>query len=254
MILLALLLTTLGVSDLAAPRDSLVLPAAKRGSSRDEALRRARLLLRGLVAAGAVLAVGVWGTGLSWWWALAILAVVAAWLFSTTPTRRKGSTGVRDYPWPLVGLGTIAIAALAASPIVPSAAGWLPDWFATLRIAAVQGSDFERFAFAVGCVLVLIETANVAVRMVLTSSVSGIAKAEQELRGGRILGPIERIFIFAMALSGEYLAISAVIAAKSILRFPEVSKEGGHGSRAEYVLVGSFVSWGIALLFVPLFQ
>lgn len=254
MILLAALLTTLGVADLASPRDSLVLPAAKRGSARDEAVRRWMLVVRGLATGGAALAAVAWGTGLAWWWAIAILVVVAAWLLTTTPARRKGTTGIRNYPWPLVGLGVIVVAVLAATPLVPSAAGWLPDWFATLRITAVQGADFERFALAVGCVLVLIETANVAVRMILASSVSGIAKAEQELKGGRILGPIERIFIFAMALSGEYLAISAVIAAKSILRFPEVSKEGGQGSRAEYVLVGSFVSWGIALLFVPLFQ
>ena len=55
-----------------------------------------------------------------------------------------------------------------------------------------------------------------------------------------------------MALAGQYAALSVVVAAKGILRFPEISSDTAGGTRAEYVLVGSFVSWALALVFVPL--
>lgn len=273
MIVLALLLAALGTADLLAARDSLHRGRASGGkrdsgrvqgsgkkrdstAKRDSELtaRRAAVVGRGLIAAVIVVALGAWGAGVAWWWAAGILVVTVAWLVSTMPSTHTDARA-RTYPWPLIGLAVMILATLATTPVIAEPSGWLPDWFATLDPPTASAHDaaaFTRFALIVGCVLVLIETANIAVRLVLATSVSGIAKAEQELKGGRILGPIERVFIFAMALSGEYLAVSAVIAAKSILRFPEVSREGGHGSRAEYVLVGSFVSWGIALLFVPL--
>ena len=59
--------------------------------------------------------------------------------------------------------------------------------------------------------------------------------------------------MFACAVTGNLAAIAIVVAAKGILRFPEISRDKPEGLRAEYVLVGSFVSWGLALLFVPLF-
>ena len=38
-----------------------------------------------------------------------------------------------------------------------------------------------------------------------------------------------------------------MIAAKGIVRFPEISRDGENGDRAEYFLVGSMVSWVTAL-------
>lgn len=63
------------------------------------------------------------------------------------------------------------------------------------------------------------------------------------------------LFILWMAVAGQALAVSAIIAAKSILRFPEIRDSGKGSARgvlAEYVLVGSLVSWGLALIVVPL--
>src|SRR5690606_11691864 len=72
--------------------------------------------------------------------------------------------------------------------------------------------------------------------------------AEPPLKGGRILGPFERIFLLCLVLGGAYTAIAAVVAAKGIIRFPEISKDTSHGSKAEYFLVGSFASWSTVLV------
>jgi hypothetical protein len=208
---------------------------------------RARALVS-VVAGSLAIALGIWGTGLAWGWGVVLAALLVLWVTSMAEASRA-------HPWPIVGLVVVTIAALALSPLMPVAHGWLTDWYASLTFGGLAGVRFDTFALAVASLAFLVESANLIVRAVLTSSLPRGAKPEAVLKGGRILGPIERIFIFAMALTGQFLAISAIVAAKSILRFPEVSndeKHDGRGSAAEYVLVGSFVSWGIALLLTAL--
>lgn len=69
-----------------------------------------------------------------------------------------------------------------------------------------------------------------------------------ELKGGRFIGPLERLFLLALVLAGQFTAIAALVAAKGIIRFPEISKDTSGGSKAEYFLVGSFASWALVLL------
>ncbi len=58
---------------------------------------------------------------------------------------------------------------------------------------------------------------------------------------GRIIGITERIIIFALILAGQFTVIGFVIATKSIFRL----KEGS--TRAEYYLVGSMLSFSLAI-------
>lgn len=232
MIGLALLLLTLGTADLVRPRDAV-------------ASRWALICSTSVAAFTAVIV--CWGCGLPPWWAAVAVVLAVAWVL-TTP---ESSVGGAAHPWPVVTLGAAVVAILAASAHLRVPNGWLTDWYSTLDLAPLDGVPFVRFALACGCLVFLVGTSNIVVRMVLSSTDIGVMATEQTLKGGRVLGPIERIVIFAMALSGQYAALTAVVAAKGILRFPEISRDVA-GRKAEYVLVGSFVSWALALLFVPL--
>ncbi|WP_102193091.1 hypothetical protein [Microbacterium aurantiacum] len=66
-------------------------------------------------------------------------------------------------------------------------------------------------------------------------------------KGGRLIGPLERIIVLLLTLAGAYPVLAAMLAAKGIVRFPEISRDGESGARAEYFLVGSLVSWVMAL-------
>jgi hypothetical protein len=77
------------------------------------------------------------------------------------------------------------------------------------------------------------------------SPVSGSATT---LQGGRLIGPMERALIVILALVGAYVLIAALVAAKGVVRFPEISANRGVGSTAEQFLVGSLTSWSIATL------
>ena len=228
MILLAALLLAIGLADFARPQDR---PADRPA------------LVRASVVGAVVAVLVVWGTGVDWWWAPIGIVAIIAWVASTPVDRA--------YPWPIVGLGLAVTSILAGSARLRVDGGWLTDWYDSLELQSLHGISFERFALTVGCLVFLVESANIIVRMVLAGTDAGVMASEQTLKGGRVLGPIERIFIFAMALSGQYAALTAVVAAKGILRFPEISRDVA-GRKAEYVLVGSFVSWAVALIFVPL--
>lgn len=82
------------------------------------------------------------------------------------------------------------------------------------------------------------------------------------LGGGRWIGTLERLLLLVLAFSTAAAAIAAVVAAKGVIRFPEISADvsrpqrdqpsgGGRapaGAKAEEFLIGSFASWGLALL------
>ena len=74
-----------------------------------------------------------------------------------------------------------------------------------------------------------------------------------------MLGPLERVFILGLGMAAHVTAASIVIAAKGLLRYPELREtrenlpEGAVVSGvSEYFLVGNFVSWLVAMAGLPL--
>ncbi len=63
-------------------------------------------------------------------------------------------------------------------------------------------------------------------------------------RGGRMIGMFERAIIFTLVLLGEFSAIGFLITGKSIIRFAQSNEK----LRSEYVLVGTMVSYAVAIL------
>ena len=63
-------------------------------------------------------------------------------------------------------------------------------------------------------------------------------------QGGKLIGQFERIIILTLVLLNQYEAIGFLITGKSIIRFAD------HNSnlRSEYVLVGTMMSYAIAIL------
>ena len=85
--------------------------------------------------------------------------------------------------------------------------------------------------------------ANWVVRLVLRLVRVEIPKDTN--RAGRWIGILERLLVYVLVLSGQAAAAGIVVAAKSILRFPEISSEPKQIA-PEYVLVGSLASWLLA--------
>jgi len=237
MILLAALLTALGIADTTRSGDT---PSTKQ-----------QLVRSWFLGAAAVVTIS-WGLGLAPWLALLGMAMVGTWLL-LTPGRRSAQ-------WAVGGLGAlIAILVFFVSPaaLVDERSPFIA-WYAQGAPAFLSGIDFIPFAITVGGFAFVLNTANIVVRIVVgRTDVEQLPGGElgpvpEPLKGGRFLGPVERILILALGLAGQFGAIGAVVGAKSIIRFPEISRSTDRSSAAEYFLIGSGLSWGLALLMLVL--
>lgn len=75
----------------------------------------------------------------------------------------------------------------------------------------------------------------------LDNSLAGLPNA------GRLIGQLERGLIYLLVLAGEPQGVGFLVTAKSILRFGEI-KEPGQQKAAEYIIIGTLMSFGWALL------
>jgi hypothetical protein len=66
-------------------------------------------------------------------------------------------------------------------------------------------------------------------------------------QGGRYIGWLERSLVMMFLLIGEPHGIGFLVAAKSILRFGEI-KDSEQRKTAEYIIIGTFLSFGWAML------
>ena len=152
--------------------------------------------------------------------------------------------------------GSLTLGVLCSAWAGP-AGGLLADWLEATQVPALRGVSADRFLLLVGAFLVMLSTGNVLVRLVLaatgTTNRDGIdtpEDPEQRLKGGRLLGPMERVLILGLGLTGHLTAASIVIAGKGLLRWPELQTKNEQQwihRLTEYFLVGSFVSWLVAL-------
>lgn len=177
---------------------------------------------------------------------------VAAAGFGRVPTPRVPAsvTPVRAAALAYASLLAGVLALLLAGP----AAGRAPGLLAALDRSGLAHLPPERVLLVLAAVVVQISTANVVVRLLLDLVGVPASDNEKTLRGGRVLGPMERLLILGLGVGGSLTGAAVVVAAKSLLRFPELRVPragdpgyGGASDITEYFLVGSFASWLVAL-------
>ncbi|ROR90385.1 hypothetical protein [Nocardioides aurantiacus] len=185
--------------------------------------------------------------------ALLALAVASVAWGLTVHRHLRGGSAV-----PPLGVAVAAVVvALLLSGTAGEGGGAVGSWVDGSGFPGVRHLSVERVLLLVGVLLAQLSTGNVVVRLVL--AVTGTVEPsvhdtvddpEQQLKGGRLLGPMERLFIVGLGLAGELTAASIVIAAKGLLRWPELQSRVDQvriHRLTEYFLVGSFVSWLFAL-------
>lgn len=187
--------------------------------------------------------------------AIIACALAGLWLW-TMPLDVSGRASF----WPAVLLAGIVFGATALMP-TRTAAGLIGEVWSVRSPIGDIGPDV--IVLALGAVLFATESSNLVVRAALDregtwrpADIGGALRGGRlrqpqppatGFQGGRLIGPLERILVIALTLASAYPLLAAMLAAKGIVRFPEISKDGETGARAEYFLVGSLVSWVIAL-------
>jgi hypothetical protein len=199
--------------------------------------------------------------------------------------RSRVSRVSRARALPAVAVVVALVASAFVDPVPSGLSGFLVDALAASPAGAVAALSPTTVVLGIGAALFLVESANIVVRSALRPAMEEarlgrvvaeaadpepaaparrsaarwwsrrpVAESEaapvvvEDLRGGRIIGPLERLLIVGLTLAGALPIVAGVLAAKGIVRFPEISQDGPGGSKAEYFLVGSLVSWSLAIL------
>lgn len=262
MIAVALLLAMIGLADLTRSlvRDA-SRPFAKESArpAKDLTPANKRLMIVSICVLWVLaLTAAIWLLGLGWGWSLAALLLAVGWL-STTTSRENAAAIFRL--WPAIGvlLGTLVFAIFETSD--PSQGTPAGTWYKESAPAWISEIPLAAWVIGLGVCLFLLESANIVVRSALypgslheQHGMGVLAEPLPDLRGGRLIGPLERLGLLTLSLAGMFTIVAALIAAKGIVRFPEISNDQEGGSKAEYFLVGSLVSWGVAMLGVGLIR
>lgn len=176
--------------------------------------------------------------------AISVLVEAPLWILARNAEGRRAAAL-------LGGLVTVLLLRFASSGgAVPAERALFERWATTLP--GTLGHYPDRLAYGSGAVAFLVTAANTYVRLLLAAA----PKHERPSKtpgGGRLIGSLERLLVFGLAVGGNVAAAALVVSAKGVLRFAEVRAADGDDVDAitEYVLVGSLTSIALALAFVP---
>ena len=165
-----------------------------------------------------------------YWWAALLIAVLHL-IIDGLKSVCRNLKGAFFYDQLLHVAVIVAVVALFNNKGVISFPTWLPETKVLLWIVA--------FMFC-------LRPANFFIQNIFKEAKISIPDSgkEQSLpNAGRVIGNVERMLTLVFVMLGQYEAIGFLLAAKSLLRFRETDTV-----KSEYVLVGTLLSFGIAIL------
>lgn len=99
------------------------------------------------------------------------------------------------------------------------------------------------------CLLFLTQPAALILKVIFSKwNIEELTNTGDSLKdAGYYIGILERLMVFTFIVSGHWEAVGFLIAAKSVFRFGDL-KESKHRKLTEYILIGTLISFGIAIL------
>lgn len=192
-------------------------------------------------------------------WGFVALAILLLWsAYDLLPEQHARP----EYALALV-IGVILVL-LALSGSADPIAGDLATWYDGLGFGFTGRVPVDQFVLGSGAALFALGTGNRLVCFALSATHASLLEGEETMRGGRVLGPIERLIVAAAVISGGTAGAGFVVAAKGLLRFREIrpaaadddvdeknqpaseEKTPKVDEITEYFLIGTFVSVLIA--------
>ena len=109
--------------------------------------------------------------------------------------------------------------------------------------------------FLLTCLLFLTRPTSIIMQTIFTKwNIEELTKDNQSLDdAGKYIGILERLLVFTFIIVGHWEAVGFLITAKSVFRFGDL-KESKHRKLTEYILIGTLISFGIAISVALLFQ
>jgi hypothetical protein len=137
---------------------------------------------------------------------------------------------------------------------------WVTERYSpALYWTGLFGDDWTRLLILVAGAVAAVQSGSVLIGMAVEPLLKEIAgenhpqtPEESTLprglkKGGKLIGQLERAIIFLLVMAGHPEGVGFLIAAKSVFRFGEI-KDIKQRLEAEYIIIGTFMSFGYGLL------
>ena len=104
------------------------------------------------------------------------------------------------------------------------------------------------------CVLFLTQPASLIIKNLISiyTPKTELKKDDSLENAGKYIGMLERLLVFTFIVTGHWEGVGFLIAAKSIFRFSDLT-EAKDRKLTEYILIGTLLSFGLAIVIGLLF-
>ncbi len=123
---------------------------------------------------------------------------------------------------------------------------WIVFFRPDLDLNFWMSNDY--FLVFVTAILFITYVSNIIIQVLLSKWSQAINTSSDESlsKAGKYIGMLERLFVFTFIITAHWEAIGFLLAAKSVFRFGDL-KESKDRKLTEYVLIGTLLSFGIAI-------
>ncbi|WP_397446708.1 DUF3307 domain-containing protein [Polaribacter sp. R77954] len=98
-------------------------------------------------------------------------------------------------------------------------------------------------------IVLLISVSSILIKLIITQWNPESKKENDDslAKAGRYIGVLERLFVFTFIITNHWEGIGFLLAAKSVFRFGDLTSSKDR-KLTEYILIGTLLSFGIAIL------
>jgi hypothetical protein len=113
----------------------------------------------------------------------------------------------------------------------------------------------EQNIILITCLVFLTRPVSIIMKTIFTKwNISKLTENNESLKdAGEYIGILERLLVFIFIIVNHWEAVGFLITAKSVFRFGDL-KESKHRKLTEYILIGTLISFGIAIAVGLTFQ
>jgi len=106
----------------------------------------------------------------------------------------------------------------------------------------------EQNLILITCLVFLTRPVSIIMKTIFTKwNISKLTENNESLKdAGEYIGILERLLVFIFIITNHWEAVGFLITAKSVFRFGDL-KESKHRKLTEYILIGTLISFGIAI-------
>lgn len=196
--------------------------------------RSGKLLLHVLIHAGLLLLVLITEPYSTWW--IFPVIVGSHWVIDAMKLQFQGNKAGRRIRWFIADQFAHFLVIVTVCMIVEE------------HVEVLAMLQTEMFWLILTSVLLLTQPTATIVRVLISRwTPSGDDKDHSLADAGKFIGILERLFVFGFVVSGNWEGIGFLLAAKSVFRFGDLN-EAKDRNLTEYVLIGTLISFGIAII------